>query len=120
MKFSQRFCENAEENAFGEIGMFVVGIDRFRNINEGYGRQTGDKVLKTVAKLILELEGGGDSCLQAGRGSFGILEISNEEIVKNCMMQYARAASVTGEWKKTFDDSVGRLCRISERCRFLC
>lgn len=81
--FSEDFAKMLEENAFGEIGMFVVGIDRFRNINEGYGRQTGDKVLKTVAKLILELVPEGIRVYRLEGDHFGILvKYPNEEIVK--------------------------------------
>jgi diguanylate cyclase (GGDEF)-like protein len=72
-----------EENVFGEIGMFILGIDTFRNINEAYGRQTGDKVLKTVAKLILELVPEGIRVYRLEGDHFGILvKYPNEEMVK--------------------------------------
>lgn len=54
-------------------------------------------MLKTVAKLILELVPEGIRVYRLEGDHFGILvKYPNEEIVKNCMMQYARAASVTG------------------------
>lgn len=71
--FSEDFRKMLEENAFGEIGMFILGIDRFRNINEGYGRKTGDKVLKAVAKLILELVPEGIRVYRLEGDHFGLL-----------------------------------------------
>lgn len=81
--FLEDFTKMLEENVFGEIGMFILGIDRFRNINEAYGRQTGDKVLKTVAKLILELVPEGIRVYRLEGDHFGILvKYPNEEMVK--------------------------------------
>jgi len=81
--FLEDFTKMLEENVFGEIGMFILGIDTFRNINEAYGRQTGDKVLKTVAKLILELVPEGIRVYRLEGDHFGILvKYPNEEMVK--------------------------------------
>ena len=81
--FSEDFQKMLEENAFGEIGMFILGIDRFRNINEGYGRKTGDKVLKAVARLILELVPEGIRVYRLEGDYFGLLvKYPNEKMVK--------------------------------------
>ena len=81
--FLEDLTKMLEENVFGEIGMFILGIDTFRNINEAYGRQTGDKVLKTVAKLILELVPEGIRVYRLEGDHFGILvKYPNEEMVK--------------------------------------
>lgn len=81
--FSEDFRKMQEENAFGEIGMFLLGIDRFRNINEGYGRKTGDKVLKAVAKLILELVPEGIRVYRLEGDYFGLLvKYPSEKMVR--------------------------------------
>lgn len=81
--FSEDFRKMLEENAFGEIGMFILEIDRFRNINEGYGRKTGDKVLKAVAKLILELVPEGIRVYRLEGDHFGLLvKYPNEKMVR--------------------------------------
>lgn len=81
--FSEDFQNMLEENAFGEIGMFVLGIDKFRNINEGYGRKAGDKVLKAIAKLILELVPEGIRVYRLEGDHFGLfVKYPNEDMVK--------------------------------------
>lgn len=81
--FSEDFTKMLEENIFGEIGMLILGIDGFRNVNEAYGRKTGDKALKAVAKMILELVPEGVRVYRLEGDHFGILvKYPNEEIVK--------------------------------------
>ena len=100
--FLEDFTKMLEENVFGEIGMFILGIDTFRNINEAYGRQTGDKVLKTVAKLILELVPEGIRVYRLEGDHFGILvKYPNEEMVKKlCDAIRSRSQCYRGNGKR--------------------
>lgn len=42
----------AAREGLGEFGLLVVDVDRFGDINEMYGRSTGDRVLAEVAERI--------------------------------------------------------------------
>lgn len=42
----------AAREGYGEFGLLVVDVDSFRDINQIYGRQTGDRVLAEVAERI--------------------------------------------------------------------
>lgn len=36
----------------GNLGLMIIDVDKFKLINDGYGHETGDKVLIKVAKLL--------------------------------------------------------------------
>lgn len=36
------------------VGLLIVDVDKFKQVNDGYGHETGDKVLKKVAGLLAE------------------------------------------------------------------
>lgn len=70
---AEDFAKMIEENRFGEIGLFLFGMDKFRQINECYGRDEGDKVLKAAAKVLLELIPEGIRVYRLEGDQFGVL-----------------------------------------------
>jgi len=69
-KIAQKEFTEAK-NSNSHFSLLFVDIDHFKNINDTYGHKTGDKALKTIAKLILS------SC----RKSDVVARYGGEEIV---------------------------------------
>lgn len=57
----------------GQVGLLVLDIDGFRDINENFGREAGDRVLKAVADTLNGCTGPGDSVHRLGSDEFGVL-----------------------------------------------
>lgn len=51
-EFFKDFNKRLEKEHIENIGMMVIGVDDFKQINQMYSRQTGDKVLKSLANII--------------------------------------------------------------------
>ncbi len=61
-----------------------MDIDRFKSINDTYGLETGDAVLKTVAKRLTGFVREGDTVARIGGDGFGVLLIDiaqSEDII---------------------------------------
>jgi diguanylate cyclase (GGDEF)-like protein len=80
LTYSRRYFEEAVDAAFGrcvaERGSFAVAIldiDAFREINEVYGFDTGDELLRQVASELRTGAGSADVVARLGPDTFGIL-----------------------------------------------
>lgn len=51
-EFFKNFNKTIEKEYIENIGMMIIGIDDFKQINQLYSRQSGDKVLKMLANII--------------------------------------------------------------------
>ena len=51
-EFSKSFEEKIKDYAVETIGMMILGIDDFKQVNEMYDREFGDGVLKMTAQII--------------------------------------------------------------------
>lgn len=62
------------------VAVGIMDIDHFKKVNDTYGHDAGDDVLKTVAGIIAEHAGrGGDLCARLGGEEFAlILEVEDE------------------------------------------
>ena len=40
--------------AGGQVGLLIIDVDKFKLVNDGYGHEMGDRVLKRVADLLAE------------------------------------------------------------------
>ncbi len=102
------------------IGFLMIDIDRFKEINDTFGHQTGDKVLQTVAELLsdqlrendLVIRYGGDEFLVVLPETNGKLEVVKERIQQsvanrnkeNSLFDFPVALSIgTAHWKPEDD-----------------
>ena len=112
------FYENMNEYvAYAEEHMepYVVAmldIDHFKKINDTHGHNSGDKVLKTLAKKLIDETKGDDLIARFGGEEFCIVlkNVSNEEAVKFFVNLRANIASCNVQLKKeqiNFTVSIG-------------
>lgn len=112
------FYENMNEYvAYAEEYMepYVVAmldIDHFKKINDTHGHNSGDKVLKTLAKKLIDETKGDDLIARFGGEEFCIIlkDISNEDAVKFFVNLRANIANCKVQLKKeqiSFTVSIG-------------
>lgn len=112
------FYENMNEYvAYAEEHMepYVVAmldIDHFKKINDTHGHNNGDKVLKTLAKKLIDETKGDDLIARFGGEEFCIIlkDISNEDAVKFFVNLRANIANCKVQLKKeqiSFTVSIG-------------
>ena len=66
----EAYVENTAVNSFG---LMILGIDNFKNVNELYDREFGDKVLRVISQRISSLIPGHVSLYRLEGDEFGIL-----------------------------------------------
>ena len=73
--FDQRLIEEVTSviRANAEISCLFIDIDHFKKINDNYGHQTGDEILKQVAQIIRELVRSTDVVARYGGEEFTVL-----------------------------------------------
>ncbi len=73
--FDQRLVEEVTSviRANAEISCLFIDIDYFKKINDNYGHQTGDDILKKVAQIIRELLRSTDVVARYGGEEFTVL-----------------------------------------------
>ena len=112
------FYENMNEYvAYAEEHMepYVVAmldIDHFKKINDTHGHNSGDKVLKTLAKKLIDETKGDDLIARFGGEEFCVIlkDISNEDAVKFFVNLRANIANCKVQLKKeqiSFTVSIG-------------
>lgn len=70
-KFEQMLCLAKQENR--HLGVLMADIDHFKKVNDTYGHQVGDEVIKTVANVLLESVRKSDIAARVGGEEFLIL-----------------------------------------------
>ena len=61
------------------ISIMLIDIDRFKNFNDTYGHSTGDEVLKSLSRLLVESIRQGDIACRYGGEEFLIVMVSTHE-----------------------------------------
>lgn len=73
--FDERFqAAAASAERYGhQLALVVLNFDRFKGVNELYGRQVGDRVLVEVARRLNQTVRAEDSIARLGADEFGVL-----------------------------------------------
>ena len=61
------------------IALLIVDVDKFKTVNDQYGHEMGDKVLKKVAKLLVESFRSSDYAARIGGDEFAVILPEVEE-----------------------------------------
>ena len=90
----------------------MLDIDHFKKINDTHGHNSGDKVLKTLAKKLIDETKGDDLIARFGGEEFCVIlkDISNEDAVKFFVNLRANIANCKVQLKKeqiSFTVSIG-------------
>lgn len=74
---------SAEANSGSPLSMVMVDTDRFKHVNDSFGHQAGDEVLRTIASVLRSSCAGKGLCYRYGGDEFAILlrNYSAEEAV---------------------------------------
>ena len=79
----QEYLASLEENPM-PYAVAVIDIDGLKNINDKYGQDSGDKILKLLAKKLIDDTKSSDIAARFGGGEFCVLlkNVSQEDAVK--------------------------------------
>ena len=68
-----------DRDTHGQLAAFMIDVDHFKAVNDTYGHQTGDKVLRHVADAINQSVRAGDMAFRYGGEEFLVLLSSVDE-----------------------------------------
>jgi diguanylate cyclase (GGDEF)-like protein len=76
----------AEVDEERPLALVFLDLDNFKNVNDGHGHATGDRVLERIASLLVELVRTGDDAFRVGGDEFALLlrgagELEAREVV---------------------------------------
>lgn len=79
----QGYLASLEENPM-PYAVAVIDVDELKNINDKYGQDSGDKILKLLAKKLIDDTKSSDIAARFGGGEFCVLlkNVSQEDAVK--------------------------------------
>ena len=79
----QGYLASLEENPM-PYAVAVIDVDGLKNINDKYGQDSGDKILKLLAKKLIDDTKSSDIAARFGGGEFCVLlkDVSQEDAVK--------------------------------------
>lgn len=84
-EFADKFIDTAKRNK-SKVGLMFLDVDKFKSINDIYGHETGDLVLKQIAKILSQAIRKNDVLARYGGDEFLILlpdikDVNNHECI---------------------------------------
>lgn len=123
--FNTEFAEFMEKRQQGEVSLFLLDIDFFKQINDNYGHAAGDNALRFLSGQILELAQrvNGFAGRWGGDEFIGLLPMSAEEAHRelSALCRKVEAAQMDDGFQMTISvgvadaDGERALARLSER-----
>jgi len=65
--------EAARARRYGAMSLLMIDVDLFKRVNDTYGHQTGDEILKMVASVLKECCRNTEICARLGGDEFGVI-----------------------------------------------
>ena len=95
--YNRRYLDKLLAGAYAEnagFSVIMLDIDHFKRINDNYGHDKGDDVLRTFARIMADSVRAGDYCARFGGEEFMILLLNSElrDAVKAAMRIKERIA----------------------------
>ena len=76
MKYARRGKTKIQHYGDDVYGIFMIDIDHFKNVNDVYGHAMGDKILKSVGKLLRETVGDSGVVVRNGGEEFVVVYLA--------------------------------------------
>lgn len=83
------------------VALLLIDVDEFKKINDGFGHDTGDLVLKKVASLLQEQFRANDCPARIGGDEFAVIMTDIKPILKDVIIN--KLISITAELKNPRD-----------------
>lgn len=69
------------------MALLIVDVDRFKQVNDGYGHEMGDRILKKVASLLVEAFRETDVTARIGGDEFAVIVVDITEEMKEVIRE---------------------------------
>jgi len=90
------------ELGIDNAAMMIVDVDNFKGINDTYGHEVGDKILKKVAGILSSAFRSGDYVFRIGGDEFVVLMLKMDPELKHVIKR--KIAQVSEALEATDDD----------------
>lgn len=107
---TMNYGKNLRNNSLGYYGIYLADLDHFKRVNDTYGHDAGDLVLKQLSDLFLAITRENDAVIRWGGEEFLIL-------LKNTKSQYlTQFAEKLGQKVKEYDFEISADKTIKLTC----
>jgi diguanylate cyclase (GGDEF)-like protein len=90
--------EVARARRYGPLSLLMIDLNLFKQVNDRYGHQAGDEMLKGVAQLLKSSCRDTDACARLGGDEFAVIlphtDSAAAEVVRNRILKQASHTSV--------------------------
>jgi len=87
----QRLCDLHDRNGSDAVSAILIDIDHFKEINDTYGHNQGDEVLRQVSHLMLDIIREGDIAIRLGGEEFIVFMTSKTALEVQTLAERIRS-----------------------------
>jgi diguanylate cyclase (GGDEF)-like protein len=100
--FDETLAQKVKNSDMRPVSLLIIDLDNFKQVNDTFGHQAGDQVLKTVAKILKESCRGLDLVARFGGEEFAIILSQTKAVTAHAIAQ--RIRNRLAKTVFTFDD----------------